>query len=146
VADTVHPEGDSLVAPLTDRQLAFIRDNPFVGVVTTLRADGSPHSTVVWVEADETGVSFNTTRGSAKDAHLQSDPRVSVAVVDPADPFRWLSVSGTGTLDDEGANAQIDRLAQKYIGADAYPWHREGVTRVTVRIAVEKVGSVGIDG
>ena len=25
----------------------FLRDNAFVGVVTTLREDGSPHSTVV---------------------------------------------------------------------------------------------------
>jgi hypothetical protein len=41
------------MAQLTDAQLAFLRDNPFVGVVTTLRADGSPHSTVVWIDADE---------------------------------------------------------------------------------------------
>jgi len=32
---------------LREAQLRFLDENPFVGVVTTLRRDGSPHSTVV---------------------------------------------------------------------------------------------------
>jgi len=52
-------------------------DNPFVGVATTLREDGSRHSTVVWVDASDGGVSFNTARGRAKERHLAHDPRVS---------------------------------------------------------------------
>jgi len=34
---------------LTEAQRAFIRD-PNYAVMTTLRADGSPHSTVIWVD------------------------------------------------------------------------------------------------
>jgi len=30
-------------AMLTDAQLRFLADNPFAGVLTTLRRDGSPH-------------------------------------------------------------------------------------------------------
>ena len=36
---------------MTESQLAFFDEENF-GVVTTLRADGSPQSTVVWVERD----------------------------------------------------------------------------------------------
>lgn len=129
---------------LTDAQRAFL-ESPFVGVVTDLRPDGSPHSTVVWVDVDEHGVSFNTAYGRAKPTYIARDGRVSLTVIDPQDPYRWLSVSGTATLVDGGADDQIDRLAKKYIGADSYPFRRPGERRVTVRIAVEKLDGRALD-
>ena len=120
--------------------------NPFVGTVTDLRPDGSPHTTVVWVDVDDDGgVSFNTAHGRAKPTYIANDSRVSLTVVDPADPYRWLSVSGTATLVDEGADDHIDRLAKKYIGADSYPFRQPGEQRVTVRIAIEKIDGRGLD-
>ena len=50
---------------LTEKQKQFL-DNPYVGVVTTLREDGSPHSTVVWVGVDDDGVTVNTAWPRAK--------------------------------------------------------------------------------
>jgi PPOX class probable F420-dependent enzyme len=130
---------------LTEKQREFL-ENPFVGTITDLRPDGSPHTTVVWVDVDDDGgVSFNTAHGRAKPSYIAGDSRVSLTVVDPADPYRWLSVSGTATLVDEGADDHIDRLARKYIGADTYPFRQPGERRVTVRIAVEKVDSRGLD-
>jgi PPOX class probable F420-dependent enzyme len=126
------------VRRLTGAQRAFL-ENPFVGVVTDLRPDGSPHSTIVWVDVDDEGVSFNTAYGRAKPTYIANDSRVSLTVVDPSDPYRWLSVSGTATLVDDGADGHIDRLAKKYIGADSYPFRQPGEKRVTVRIAVEKI-------
>ncbi|HEU0247231.1 MAG TPA: PPOX class F420-dependent oxidoreductase [Gaiellaceae bacterium] len=130
--------------PLTDAERAFL-ENPFVGVVTDLRPDGSPHSTIVWVDVDDVGVSFNTAYGRAKPRYIADDARVSLTVVDPLDPYRWLSVSGTATLVDDGADGQIDRLAKKYIGADSYPFRQPGEQRVSVRIAVEKLDGRGLD-
>ena len=129
---------------LTDAQRQFL-ENPFVGVITDVRPDGSPHSTIVWIDVDDDGVSFNTAHGRAKPRYIANDSRVSLAVVDPQDPYRWLSVSGTATLLDEGADDQIDRLAKKYIGADSYPFRQPGERRVTVRIAVEKVDASGFE-
>ena len=48
------------MAGLTDAQRAFIRDNAYYGIVTTLRADGSPHSTVIWVDEEDGKILFNT--------------------------------------------------------------------------------------
>jgi PPOX class probable F420-dependent enzyme len=133
------------VRKLTDRQRAFLGE-PFVATVTDLRPDGSPHTTVVWVDVEgDGGVSFNTAYGRAKPRYIAADPRVSLTVVDPQDPYRWLSVSGEATLVDEGADEQIDRLAKKYIGADSYPFRQPGEKRVTVRITVEKIDSRGLD-
>ena len=133
------------MATLTEQQKQFL-DNPFVGVVTTLRPDGSPHSTVVWVDRLDGEVSFNTARGRAKERYLSADPRVSLLVVDPDNPYRWLSVSGTAELTENGADSQIDKLAKKYLGRDRYPGRSPQERRVSVRIRPEKVDASGFDG
>jgi len=132
------------VTAFTPNQRAFL-ESPFVGVVTDLRPDGSPHSTVVWVDVDDDGVSFNTAWPRAKPRYLANDPRVSLTVLDPDDPYRWIAIDGTVTLSEEGANEQIDRLAKKYRGLDSYPWHRPEETRVSVRITPTRIEARGID-
>jgi PPOX class probable F420-dependent enzyme len=133
------------VRALTEAERGFLQ-KPFVGVVTDLRPDGSPHSTVVWVDVDDDGVSFNTAWPRAKPRYLDADPRVSLLVVDPGDDYRWVAISGTATLVEDGANEQIDRLAKKYRGLDSYPWHKPEETRVSVRISPSRIESRGIDG
>ncbi|MFL5909238.1 MAG: PPOX class F420-dependent oxidoreductase [Gaiellaceae bacterium] len=125
---------------MTESQLAFFDEQNF-GVVTTLRADGSPHSTVVWVERDGDSVSFNTAYGRAKPGNLERDSRVSVLVTAP-DFYHWISVSGPAELTTDGAEEQIDRLSRKY---DGKPWgYVEGQQRVRVRVAPEHVTAYGI--
>jgi PPOX class probable F420-dependent enzyme len=133
------------MASLTDAQQQFL-ENPYVGVVTTLRSDGSPHSTVVWVENRGGELSFNTARGRAKERHLAADPRLSVIVVDPQNAYQWVAVSGRGELTDEDADPQIDRLAKKYLGKDEYPFRNAAEQRVKVRIRPEHVDASGFDG
>jgi PPOX class probable F420-dependent enzyme len=130
---------------LTPSQLKFIEQNPFVGVVTTLREDGTPHSTVVWVDVDDGKVSFNTATGRAKPRHLEHDQRVSLVVVDPNDAYRWVAVSGRADVTEDGADPQIDKLAKKYIGRDEYPWHKPTERRLKVLIEPEHVDAYGFD-
>jgi PPOX class probable F420-dependent enzyme len=133
------------VRRLTKKQREFL-ENPFVGTVTDLRPDGSPHTTVVWVDGDHGAeLSFNTARGRFKEQNLSRDPRISLLVVDPEDPYRWLSISGKAKLVDEGADEQIDRLSKKYLGKDEYPWRNPSERRVTVQISPEKVDSRGLE-
>jgi PPOX class probable F420-dependent enzyme len=133
------------MAKLEDKQKQFLDENAYVGTVTTLREDGSPHSTVVWVDVEDGKVSFNTARGRAKPKHLEHDPRASLLMVDPADSFKWVSVSGHAELTEQGADAQIDKLAKKYLGKDEYPWRNPEETRVKVLIEPEKVTASGFD-
>jgi PPOX class probable F420-dependent enzyme len=130
---------------LKDKERRFLAENPYVGVLTDLRQDGSPHSTIVWVDVEDGKVSFNTARGRAKPTHLEHDPRASLLVVDPKDPYKWVAVSGRAELTEEGADEQIDKLAKKYLGKDEYPWRNPKETRVKVLIDPEKVDSSGFD-
>jgi PPOX class probable F420-dependent enzyme len=133
------------MAKLKDEQRKFLDQNPYVGTVTTLRGDGSPHSTIVWVDVEDGKVSFNTATGRAKPRHLEHDPRASLLVVDPNDSYRWIAISGHAELTDEGADAQIDKLAKKYLGRDEYPWRKPAEQRLKVLIEPEKVDSYGFD-
>jgi PPOX class probable F420-dependent enzyme len=133
------------MAKLKDKQKQFLAENPFVGTVTTLREDGSPHSTIVWVDVEDGKVSFNTARGRAKPRHLEHDPRASLLVVDPNDPFKWVAVSGRAEMTEAGADQQIDKLAKKYLGKDVYPWRNPDETRLKVLIEPERVDATGLD-
>ena len=132
------------MATIDDKQREFL-EQPFVGTVTTLRNDGSPHSTIVWVDTHTDEVLFNTAVGRAKERHLRQDPRVSLLVVDPEDTYRWLAISGNAELTTEGADAQIDKLAKKYLGQEEYPWRKPDEQRVMVRIRPERVEGYGFD-
>jgi PPOX class probable F420-dependent enzyme len=132
------------MAQLSEAQREFLQQNPFVGVVTTLRPDGSPHSTVVWVDVLGDGrPAFNTARGRSKPTYLEENPNVSLLVLDPQNAYKWVSVSGRAELTEDGADAQIDKLAKKYLGKDEYPFRQEGEVRVSVRITPEHVDSSG---
>jgi len=131
------------MAKLTSAQHDFLQ-NPYFGIVTTLREDGSPHNTVVWVDVDEDAVIFNTAEGRAKPEHLRKDARAAMTVVDPQDGFKWISVSGPAELSHEGADAQIDKLAKKYLGVDEYPYRSAEEQRVNVRITPEHIDSSGL--
>ena len=133
------------MAELTDAQRSFIADNPYVATATTLRKDGSPHNTIVWIDAEDGTVTFNTAVGRAKERHLREDPRVAVTVVDPQNTYRWVSVSGRAELTTDGADDQIDKLAKKYLGQDKYPWRSADEQRVSVRIRPEQVDATGFD-
>jgi PPOX class probable F420-dependent enzyme len=131
------------MAQLDQQQKAFLQ-NPYVGVVTTLRNDGSPHATVVWVDVEDSTPSFNTAVGRAKERHLRENPKVSLTVVDPNDAYKWISITGTAELTTEGADPQIDRLAKKYLGQDEYPWRNPAEQRISVKITPERVDAYGL--
>jgi PPOX class probable F420-dependent enzyme len=133
------------MAKLGEMPRKFLEESPYVGVVTTLREDGSPHSTIVWVDVEGDKVSFNTALGRAKPKHLEHDPRASLLMVDPSDSFKWVAVSGPVEVTEEGADAQIDKLAKKYLGKNEYPWRNPQETRVKVLIKPEKVDASGFD-
>jgi PPOX class probable F420-dependent enzyme len=134
------------VAALTEAQRAFIADNPYTAVLTTLRPDGSPHTTVVWIDVDGEDLVFNTVKGRAKERHVGADPRVSAIVVNPSDAFQWVSISGRAELEEKGGREMIDRLSRKYTGED-YPAESigPGEVRITGRVHPEKVDAAGIE-
>jgi len=127
------------VAELTDFDLELLRARNFAHV-GTIRRDGSPHVTVMWVDADDSHVLVNTAVGRAKDRHVRRDPRVSVTVHQEGDGYRWVGIDGTivEMVTGEEADRHIDFLNRKY--HDGKPWsYVSGQQRVMYRIRPDRV-------
>lgn len=130
------------MAKLTESQSRMFSE-AYYGIVTTVRPDDSPHSTVVWVDYDGENVVFNTAEGRAKPRYIRRNQNVGLTVLDPDDPFRWIAVSGPAEMTEEGGAEHINKLSHKYNGRDYdLPPDQQ---RLIVRIKPEKVTAVGLD-
>jgi PPOX class probable F420-dependent enzyme len=110
----------------------------------TLMSDGSPQVTPVWVDLEGDLVVVNTARGRQKDKNMRRDPRVALAIIDPENPYRYLEIRGrVAEITEEGADAHIDKMAKKYLGADKYPYRQSGEVRVMFKIRPERTSTMG---
>lgn len=127
------------MATLTDEQAKLFLDKNF-GAVATIREDGTPHVTPVWVDYDGEHVLFNTATGRAKWRHMRRDPRVTIEVYSQEDPYEYVTVTGTAELEEsEEADRHIDKLSEKYTGNSQFQSHKPDERRVLVRVTPERV-------
>lgn len=110
----------------------------------TLMPDGSPQVTPVWVDLEGDLVVVNTARGRQKDKNMRRDPRVALALIDPENPYRYIEIRGrVAEITEDGADAHIDKMAKKYLGADKYPYRQPGEQRVMFKIRPERTSTMG---
>jgi PPOX class probable F420-dependent enzyme len=110
----------------------------------TLMPDGRPQVTPVWVDLDGDYVIFNSAKGRQKDRNVRRDPRVALAIIDPDNPYRYLEIRGRVIeITEDGADANIDKLAKKYLGVDKYPYRQGNETRVIYKIQPEHTNMMG---
>ncbi len=90
-----------------------------LGHVTVLTPRGALLTHIMWIDYEDGRVLTSSRVGSAKGKALRVDPRIAVSVVDRANPWRWVSVSGrvVEIRPDEGL-AFIDKLSRRYTGRD----------------------------
>ncbi len=112
--------------------------------LSTLMPDGSPQSSVVWIDLDGEHIIVNSAEGRLKDRNMRRDPRVAISMADPDNPYRSLMIRGrVVSVTSEGADEHIDRMAKKYLDKDKYPFRAPGEVRVLYRISPERVSSMG---
>ena len=120
------------MAQLTEEQLSLFRATN-CAVATTLGSDGSPQSTIVWVDEEDGRPVFNTTNRRAKGRNLRRDPRVSVLVWDEDDPYRYVEVEGEAELEDDVGGEHMHAMSRKYTGKDFHTPVDRLIVRVTPR-------------
>jgi PPOX class probable F420-dependent enzyme len=110
----------------------------------TLMQDGSPQVTPVWFDYDGKHVRVNSALGRVKDRNIRRDPRVSLSIQDPENPYRYLEIRGKVVdITQNGADEHINGLSQKYLGNPVYPGRKAGEVRVLYKIEPEKFSSMG---
>jgi PPOX class probable F420-dependent enzyme len=110
----------------------------------TLMPDGKPQVTPVWVDFDGKHIVVNSAKGRVKDRNMRRDPRVSLALIDPDNPYRYLQLQGRVVeITENGADKHIDKMAKKYLGKDKYPFSQPGEVRVLYKIEPDRASTVG---
>ena len=106
-------------------------------VLATVNADGSPQTSAMWVGRDGDDLLFSTVQGRVKHRNMLRDPRVSVTVLDAADPENYVELRGRVTMTPDIGRQVDTRLSWKYDGKDPDP-DKPGAVRVVVRMTVSK--------
>src|SRR5215213_503331 len=113
------------MAELSDRARKLFED-PNILFVATVNRDGSPQVTPVWTHVENGYITFNTAVGRVKERNMRRDPRIGLSITARDNPMEKVDLAGrvVEMIEGEEAEAQIDTLAEKYIGQRPYPWRK----------------------
>ena len=102
----------TLLAP----EIRAFLEAPLFASIATLDDDGSPRQGVVWYMLEGDTLVINSKVGRRWPANLVRDQRISVSVIDPADGYRWIGLTGRVEIvdDPEQAQADIAAMARRY--------------------------------
>ncbi len=97
-----------------------LASGPNLAAMSTLLPDGRIQTQYVWVGTDGARLTVNTEVHRAKFRNVERDPRVTLAIRDEADPYRYAEVRGrvVGTVRGEAAEQHNSELSRKYWGTD----------------------------
>ncbi len=93
---------------------------PLHGFLTIAAGPQPPQPRPVWFEASDDGaIQLFTGPDTAKVRQLQRDPRASLVVAAPVgEREHWVSVAGPVTVERDGADELLHRLAARYWNLD----------------------------
>ena len=97
----------------------FLGANRFAAIAT-IDPDGAPRQAVLWYRLDGDAIVLNSRVGRRWPTNLLRDPRIAVTVVDAADGYRWVGLTGTAEpiTNQATAQANIAEMARRYHADD----------------------------
>jgi PPOX class probable F420-dependent enzyme len=113
-----------------------------VASLTTLGSDGGPQSSIVWFLFDDGELRVSLSDARAKTKHLLKRPQVSLLIVDPENPYRYIDFRGTAVVEPDPDYVFADKVGAKYGGADLRERDQPGDKRLRVTISDPKVYAV----
>jgi PPOX class probable F420-dependent enzyme len=88
--------------------------NPNTAVLTTVGSDGLPQSTAVWFLVEDGVLRTSVLTSRQKYRNLRHNPKATLFVVDPANPFRTLEVRATVELTPDPGKTLLPKFAARY--------------------------------
>jgi len=137
-----------MATPMTDDQRrAFLAEGARTGVLSTTRADGSPHAAPIWFVLDGDVPVFNTGRDTLKGRNLRRDPRAVLTVDDATPPYSFVTVTGRVEISEDPGELLhwATVIARRYMGPDRAEQfgRRNGVPgELLVRLVPEQVVAI----
>jgi len=96
-------------------------EKPVVAVIATVTPEGSPHNAGIWRWYDGEFVYVTCDYGSRKHKNIAANPHISLLMLDPVNPYRYLEVRGVvEEIVEEGALELLNKLSDFYLGKPNY--------------------------
>ena len=116
--------------------LMDLLESDALGHLATVRGDGTPHVTPLWIDHDGDMLLVNVRVDRVKAANMRERPAVAISVVDPRNPYRYLAITGVVvSWSEDGWRDHMDGLSRRYMKVASYPWSFPGERRAIFRIA-----------
>lgn len=125
------------MSDLIPSDYASLLDDPNYGHLGTIRPDDTVQVNPMWFLRDGDTIRFTHTTKRAKFRNLQQNPSMSLSVIDPTNPFRYLEVRGRLSAiepDPEGAFYVV--LGRRYGNAAQTP-PPDSADRVVLVMTIE---------
>lgn len=108
-----------VTAGFTEADRAFLA-TPRMGFLSVPDGTGLPQPRPVWFEVTGDGVvQLFSESASPKIKRLRRDPRAALVVANAVDePARWIAISGSASVEEDGVAELADRLARHYWDLD----------------------------
>ncbi|MGW2054315.1 TIGR03618 family F420-dependent PPOX class oxidoreductase [Streptomyces sp. NPDC001840] len=118
------------------------------GVITTLLADGSPHSVIAGVVIEGDELVSHTGPGARRLDNLRADPRINIIAIDPETPMRYVEVRGTAVIEETKGADLVQTFkdhAEKYDLPEEAGRVAPEATVVKIRVTPKKIGYHDLD-
>lgn len=143
------------VASLSDLDPIYrqLIDEPVTAVIAVIGAAGRPNLTPVWFDYDGDTILLNLATHRRKVDWLKANPQATFLLMNPQNPYHWLSIKGTVTREiseDDPAEgprvtAQLNGIFRKYTGGEVYALRDPSLEerRVLFEMSVDSVATFG---
>lgn len=129
-------------AVLSDDLKKYLDEERVFATAATNGPNGQPHLTVIWLTREGDDLLFSTTTDRQQGKNLARDPRITVLINPPDNPYVYAEIRGTATITPDPDKTLPDELSVKYTGrkyADFNPASSADGPRVIVRVTPRRV-------
>jgi PPOX class probable F420-dependent enzyme len=113
-------------------------ERPVFASLATTRPDGAPQVNPMWFVWDGEFIWFTHTTYRQKYRNIAHEPRVSISIFDPEQPYRYAEFRGiVDHIDPDPEAKMYQRLSERYDGTPVTP--PDAVNRVAIAVRITKV-------
>ena len=128
-------------------------DRPITITLAVIGPDGRPGLTPMWFDYENDMILVNTASHRAKCDWIRKNPQLSLLIVNPDNPYHWVSIKCTvaNEVHEDGPDgarvtAQLDKIWTKYTGNEPPYGLRDpeiDEKRVLFECAIDRIATFG---
>jgi PPOX class probable F420-dependent enzyme len=135
-----------VTSPTFSPAVAEFLQRPLGSQLVTLNPNGSPQVTIMWFKYENGALLFTTTIDRIKFRNQQKNSRAAIAIMDPANMYKWVIVSGKLSVDNRDPAVFYRGLAEHYLDETGLAeWRKTAVMekRTVLKLIPTQIRTMG---